>query len=123
MPIDLPHWPSLLLFSALILAAAMFVLTAAGHFPAEHRSPILRTPAGRALLWTSIATVALATATSVVAVWSRLPLYAMIITAGFAILVAPLCLQALTDDIVDGRLGLIALAAITSAVAALSWLA
>ncbi|MEZ5855606.1 MAG: hypothetical protein R3D67_13010 [Hyphomicrobiaceae bacterium] len=117
MPIGLPEWSALALFAGLTLAIAMFVLAAAGHFPLEPRAQALRSNVGHAMLWTAIAVVTLATAAATYVAISRLPLPAAIIAGGLAILVAPLALQRMADEFVDGSRGLIVLSGLAAGLA------
>jgi hypothetical protein len=112
MRVVMPDWTALGLFAAIILAVTLYGLALSGHFPSEHRAPSLRSPMGLALLW---GTSAVAVAAGIVAVHfaaGHLPVYASVIAGGLAVLVAPLCLNPLPDSFVDGRGGLVALAAI-----------
>lgn len=111
------HWAGLLLFAGLVLAIAVFGLSVSGQFPAEHRKPELKGPLGRLIIAGSILVVAMA---AVRAVWLAavgLPVPAAIIGAGAAALAAPLVLQLLSDGVVDGRVGLIAMAGLVCVLA------
>ena len=111
----------LALFTTTILAAALYGLTASGHFPAAIRSPTMRSPTGIALLWlTALLTIA-ACALAARFAWVRLPLPAAVISGGLAMLFAPLALQSLSDRFVDGRCALVVFAAIAGALAATAW--
>lgn len=117
----LPPVAELAVFLALLLVLALYGLTVSGHFPAQARVPALRSAAGRAVLWSTIAVaVGLAGCAAAIA-WLRLPLYAVVIGGGMVILFAPLMLQPLPDSFVDGRAGLVTFAAIGSALALTAW--
>lgn len=111
------HWAGLLLFAGHVLAIAVFGLSVSGQFPAEHRKPELKGPLGRVIIAGSMLVVAMA---AVRAVWLAavgLPVPAAIIGAGAAALAAPLVLQLLSDGVVDGRVGLIAMAGLVGVLA------
>ena len=113
------NWPVTVLFSVLVLAIALFGLALSGHFPVEHQKPELKAWHGRLLLTGSIITVALGAANGFGLALEVLPAPIAIIAAGGALLAAPLVLQRFPDSFVDGRRGLVALAAV---VALLAWL-
>ena len=115
------RWGLLAVLAAASLSIVLFALTAAGHFPQQHRSPILRTPLGMLLLWGTMATALAAAGTLIMATVGRLPWYATVIAAGLAVLMAPLCLQSLPDSFVDGRRGLLTLAIASAALAVLAF--
>ena len=117
----LPYLPLLAAFMALVLVAAMFLLTAAGHFPATDRMARMRAGLGLAILWASIPATAVAIALALPVVWAGLPLYAIVIGGGLMLLFAPLALQLFPDSFVDGRRGLVSLCAATLVLAALVW--
>jgi hypothetical protein len=108
----------LLVFMALLLAAALHILAASGHFPAEHRAPALRNPLGRAILFGTSTIVLLALPLSLVTIWTLAPWYAAVIAGGFAILIAPLVLQPFPDRFVNGRASLVVFSAMTIGLAA-----
>lgn len=115
-----PHaWLVLPPYMLLLLAVSLLGLAASGHFPAEHRTPALSSASGRAMLYGSIACGAGCLAAGAVYAWSPVPLYALVIGGGAAILFAPLVLQRLPDRFVDGYGALTAF----SGVAVLSTLA
>lgn len=103
---QMPPLLDLAVFMGLVLAFALFGLTASGHFPAEHRGDGLRSGLGAALLWMSIAGACVVLVAAVLLAM-RLPLYASVIGGGAMLLVAPLVLQGFPDRFVDGRVGLI----------------
>ena len=111
-------WLPLLLFMALLLAGALQLLAASGHFPAEHRGAGLRTPSGGAILFGTSILVLLALAAGTVATWKLVSWYAAVIGGGLAILMAPLALQPFPDSFVNGRASLIAFAGVAVALAA-----
>ncbi len=117
---QMPPLPDLAVFMGLVLAFALFGLTASGHFPAEHRSAGLRTGFGRLVLWGSIACAVVVLAVALLIAIERLPLYATILGGGAMVLAAPLMLQGFPDSFVDGRMGLVAFAGIGLCLAAAS---
>ena len=98
----------LVLFTALVLCAALGALAASGHFPHEHRAPALRRGFGRVLLIGACALAALSLAVGGAQAWRILPWPAAVIAAGTAILGAPLLLRPLPDRFVNGRAALLA---------------
>jgi hypothetical protein len=106
----LPPLADLAVFMGLVLAFALFGLTASGHFPSEHRAPALRTALGGAILWLSMACAVVVLAAAVLLAVERLPLYASVIGGGAMLLAAPLVLQGFPDTFVDGRAGLVTFA-------------
>lgn len=112
-------WFPLVLFMALLLAGALHLLAASGHFPVEHRAAALGTPLGSAILFGTSAVVLLAVAAGVFAIAALAPWYAAVIGGGLAILLAPLVLQPFPDAFVNGRASLLLLAAIAMVIAAL----
>ena len=114
--------PSLIAFAALLLVAALLVLSASGHFPRRgDQSGDPGTPA----LWLSMLAGLGATAAGLAIAWRHLPWPPAVIAGGLAILAAPLVLQQLPDRFVDGRgalvgfgAGAVALALILQALAA-----
>lgn len=106
-------------FAALLLAAALYVLSLSGHFPAEHRGPALRGAAGTALMAVTGLVVAAAVVAGAIIAWSSLPLAVLVIAAGAGVLVAPLILTSFPDTVVNGRGALIAFAGAATACALL----
>jgi hypothetical protein len=104
----LPPLPELAVFMALVLVLSVYGLTASGHFPAEHRTPQLRTAGGRVILWGTIALCAALVLATLAFAWARVPLYAAVIGGGAMALAAPMLLQPLPDSFVDGRRALLA---------------
>ncbi|MDX2155218.1 MAG: hypothetical protein SFW09_01815 [Hyphomicrobiaceae bacterium] len=120
MRVALPDWTSLALFAGWVLAVTLYGLALSAHFPAEHRRASLKDGIGAAVLW---GTLAIATVSAMLAVrfaLEALPGYAAVIAAGLAILVAPLALKPLPDSLIDDRSGLILLAGLTAALAAVA---
>lgn len=115
MAIDV--WAKLAAFSALILFAAMHGLTASGHFPAEHRSPALRSAAGTAILFGTILLALFSVVMAGIFAWRQLPWYAAVIGAGGVLLATPLLLQPFSDAFVNGRAALLVFAGLTAAIA------
>src|SRR5215831_6883556 len=108
--------PAVILFSALVLSAALTALAASGHFPPEHRAPSLRSGVGRAILFGACAVSALALLVGAAAAWAVLPWPAAVIGAGAAMLAAPL-LRPLPDAFVNGRAALLAFASASALLA------
>jgi hypothetical protein len=109
--------PAVVLFSALVLSAALTALAASGHFPSEHRAPPLRSRVGRAILFGACAVSALALLVGAAAAWVVLPWSAAVIAAGAAMLAAPLLLRPLPDAFVNGRAALLAFASASALLA------
>jgi hypothetical protein len=103
----LPPLPELSVLMALVLVLSLYGLAVAGHFPAEHRAPSLRTAGGRLVLWGTLALCALLLLPALALAWQRIPVYAAVIGAGAMALIAPLILQPMPDSFVDGRLSLL----------------
>jgi hypothetical protein len=102
-------WSHLAAFTASCLAAALYGLAAAGHFPREHRKPDLADATGSAVLWITLTLAALAAAGAVVFAVRHLPWPPAVIAGCMALLFAPLVLQSFPDRFVDGRQGLLVL--------------
>ena len=100
----------LILFMALLLSAALCGLTASGHFPKEHRSPALRSPAGKLILFGSLALALVSLATGAAVVWRAVPWFAIVIGGGAVLLAAPLLLRPVPDAFVNGRAALVTFA-------------
>jgi hypothetical protein len=120
-PVPDIDWVALGLMVATVLLAVLYGLAVSGHFPAEFRQPGLRRGWGALVLWGTMAATALAAGTAGVLGWRALPWYATVIGAGAALLLAPLLLQPLPDSFVNGRRGLLMLAAGSALLAALLW--
>lgn len=104
------NWGALTVFALLVMSAALYGLTASGHFPGEHRAETLRSTGGAVILW---GTMAIALATAVVGLllaWWILPWAWAVIIGGAVLLLAPLILQLFPDSFVDGRAGLLVFA-------------
>lgn len=106
-------------FAALLLAAALYVLSLSGHFPAEHRGAALRGVAGIILMAFTALVVAAAVIGGVIIAWSSLPFAVLVIAAGAGTLAAPLILTNFPDAFVNGRGALIAFAVMAVACSAL----
>lgn len=117
---QMPPLADLAVFMGLVLAFALFGLTASGHFPAEHRSAALRSAFGTALLWLSIACAVVVLGAALLLAVERLPVYASVIGGGAMLLVAPLILQGFPDRFVDGHAGLVAFAGLGLSLVAVS---
>jgi len=114
-------WVALGLMVATLLMAVLYGLAASGHFPAEFRHPRVQRGWGALVLWGTMPATALAAGTAGVLGSRALPWYATVIGAGAALLLAPLLLQPLPDSFVNGRRGLLMLAAGSALLAALLW--
>ncbi len=111
----LVQWGALVGFALLVMSAALYGLTASGQFPSEHRAEALKSPAGVAILWGTMAVGALTAFVGLFLAWVALPWYAAVIAGGGVLLMAPLVLQLFPDSFVDGRGGLIFFAAVGAA--------
>ncbi len=109
------QWGALVVFALLVMLAALYGLTASGHFPAEHRGEELRSVGGAAVLWGTMAAGALTVFAALLIAWAALPWTAAVIVGGGALLMAPLVLQLFPDSFVDGRAGLVTFAGIGGA--------
>jgi hypothetical protein len=94
------------------MSAALYGLTASGQFPSEHRAEALRSPAGAAVLWGTMAVGLATTSVGLGLAWRVLPWHAAVIVGGGVLLMAPLVLQKFPDSFVDGRSGLLTFAGI-----------
>jgi hypothetical protein len=113
----------LIVFMVLLLATALCVLAASGHFPAQHRGVALRSRAGTCILFGSLAGSALALASGVLLVRRVVPWYATVLGGGGMLLVAPLVLRPLPDHFVNGRGALVVLGGLSVfAAGLLAWL-
>jgi hypothetical protein len=109
----------LVLFVALILAAALYGLAVSGHFPQRPKDTVFASRFGAFVLLGSMALVALGLIGGSVAALHFVPWYAAIIGAGCALLAAPPALSQFPDRFVDGRGAPIAFAGISAALAIL----
>jgi hypothetical protein len=119
----LPYWPQLLLFMGAVLLAALYALTASGHFPAEFRGESLKGRPGAVLLWATMLATSIAAVAAIVWAWGSLPWYAAVIGGGAVLLFAPLLLQPLSDSFVNGRRSLIIFSAGAAMLATMLWMA
>ncbi len=108
------NWLAVFLFSALVLVIVMFMLSVAGHFPKEQRRAEFKDRLGRLVIAVCSIAVAVATAKTFGLAATAIPPPIAIIGAGAALLGAPLVLRYLSDSFVDGRVGLVSLAALAS---------
>ena len=104
-----------MLFMVLLLVVCVFVMTAAGHFPARFREQIFRTPSGAAILWGSIFIVGVSAIVAIAFAIQVLPWYAAVIGGGLMVLAAPLLVQPFPDRAVDSPQALLILAAVALA--------
>ena len=111
----LVQWGALVAFALLVMSAALYGLTASGQFPSEHRAEVLKSPAGVAILWGTMAVGAFTAFVGLFLAWVALPWYAAVIVGGGVLLMAPLVLQLFPDSFVDGRSGLLVFAGIGAA--------
>ncbi len=116
----LPDWIALAFFFAMVLAVTLYGLVLSARFPAEHRRPSLRHGSGAVVLWGTVVVVAVAALLAARFGLTALPGYAAVLSGGLAILAAPLALKPLPDSFIDGRGGLIALAAVAAGLAILA---
>jgi hypothetical protein len=110
-------WFDLLLFMGLLAAASLYGLAASGQFPREHRAGPLRSAAGTAILFGSMALTLLALLVGLFFAWQTIPWYAAVIGGGTPVLFAPLLLRPLPDKFVNGRGALLSFSTIAAAVA------
>ncbi len=104
------NWGAATVFALLTMSAALYGLTASGHFPSEHRPEALKSGGGAAILW---GTIGVALGTVIVGLglaWAALPWTWAVIIGGAVLLMAPLVLQLFPDSFVDGRAGLLVFA-------------
>lgn len=111
----------LVLFMGLILVLSLQGLTAAGHFPREHRAPELCTPMGMLILFGSLAIAVLCFAIGLAVAWMRIPWYAAVIGGGAVVLLAPLVLHSFSDAFVDSRGALVTFSGIAAVLSLLAW--
>jgi hypothetical protein len=116
---DLETWLKLPLFMALVCACALHGLAASGHFPREHRAPSLRSPAGAALLFGTMAVAAVAALAGIAIAVHSFPWYATVIGAGLVLLAIPLLLRPFPDHFVNGSAALLTFAAAATVFAVL----
>jgi hypothetical protein len=115
------NWVALGLLMGSVLLVALYGLAASGHFPREFRPEKLQRGWGALVLWGTTIATGLAGAVALVLAWRALPWYAAVIGGGAALLFAPLLLQSLPDNFVNGRRGLLVLCAGAVVLAALMW--
>ena len=105
--------PKALLYTAalvvLVLAGALHVLAAAGHFPREHRDASLGSKLGSETLFCSLTIMAVCVLSGTIAAFRLIDWPVGIIGAGLSILAAPVLLRLLPDRIVDAGGTLVAL--------------
>ena len=114
-------WIALGLLTGSVVLVALYGLTASGHFPAEFRPEKLQRGWGPAVLWGTMVIAVVSGSAALGLAWRVLPWYATVIGAGAALLFAPLLLQPMPDSFVNGRRGLLVLAAGAVILAALMW--
>jgi hypothetical protein len=93
----------LVLFVALMLAAALYGLAVSGHFPGRQKGTAFASAFGAVILFSSVALMIAAVAGGIAAALYFVPWYAAIIGGGFGLLAAPLVLRGFSDRFVDGR--------------------
>ena len=116
-------WIELVLFVAVVGFAALYGLTASGHFPAEFRADALKRGAGAVVLWGTLALTGIAVLATLVVAWRVLPLYAIVIGGGMMLLATPLLLRPFPDWFVNGRAGLLTFTAAATVSAIMMWAA
>ena len=112
-------WLALPLYIALVLAIALYGLTASGHFPAAHRTAALRSRFGAGVLFASMAVTLAGFCAALYVAATAIPWYAAVIGGGLAVLFAPLVLARLPDRFVDAPAALAGFAGATVFFAAL----
>jgi hypothetical protein len=105
----------LILFVALIVAAALHGLAAGGHFPRGSKLSSIEP----FVLFGSMVTVIVCLVAGIAAALRLLPWYAAIIGGGIAVLAAPPALQWVPDRFVDGQGALLACAGASAVLAIL----
>jgi hypothetical protein len=108
----------LVVFMALLLAASLHALAAAGHFPRDS-GDTPGSPAGLLILYGSLVVSLACLATGLVVAWQSVPWYAAVIGGGMVALFAPLLLRLFPDRFVDGAGALIAFVAAGAVLAVL----
>lgn len=111
------------LFAAALLVLCLFVLTAAGMFPAEHRPSVLNRTAGRIFLYATIAVMAALALHLIGFALGRLAWYVVVIVTGLVVLFSPGLHQLLPDALRNGRSGLAAFTGAGLAFHILLWIA
>jgi hypothetical protein len=114
-------WLELSLYAVSVALLALYGLTVSGHFPAELRAQRLKTGAGAAILWITLAAACLATITVVWVATAVLHWTAIVIAGGAMLLAAPLLLRLFPDRFVDGLVALVAFAAGAVVAALILW--
>jgi hypothetical protein len=109
------------LYTVSVALLALYGLTVSGHFPSELRAPQLKTGAGAAVLWVTLAAACLAAVMVAWVAFAVLHWTAVVIGGGAMLLAAPLLLRLLPDWFVDGLSGLVAFAAGAVTVAVILW--
>lgn len=120
MRLATPDWTVLALFTGIVLCATLFGLALSAHFPAKQRRLSLRGPVGNLVLWGTIGVSMLAALAALRLGLAFLPGYAAVIAGGAAILVAPLLLKPLPDQLIDDRGGLLMFAVLAALLASFS---
>lgn len=114
-------WLALSLYTVSVALLALYGLTVSGHFPAELRTPQLKTGAGEAILWVTLAAACLAAIMVAWVVSTELHWTAVVIAGGAVLLAAPLLLRLFPDRFVDGLSGLVAFAVGAIVAALMLW--
>lgn len=117
------NWIALGLLMGCTLLSALYGLAASGHFPWEHRPKTLQRGMGAVVLWGTMVAAGASVIVALVLACRALPWYGIVIGGGAALLFAPLLLQPMPDSFVNGRRGLVVLAAAAAMLAALMWCA
>jgi hypothetical protein len=111
----LVDWGALIVFALLVISAALYGLTVSGQFPGEHRAETLKSPAGAAVLWSTMALGLVTAFAGLALAWVALPWTVAVIVGGGVLLMTPLILRLFPDSFVDGRAGLLVFAGIGAA--------
>ncbi len=112
---------NLLLFAITIALVALYGLSLSGHFPAEFRSQELQTESGTVAIWATLIVACLAAITAVIVAVDVLPWFAIVISGGAGLLVAPLALRPFPDRFVNGPIALISFATSALLFAVVMW--
>lgn len=116
--------PALALFMCMVLVACTYGVAVAGHFPMDYRAERFRNAAGAAVLWGTIAIVAVSALMALYFAYRTLPWSAAVIGGGLMALGAPFLCLPLSDSVVNSRailLGLAGAALLLDAVALLAF--
>ena len=116
-------WIQTLLFGFLVLVIALHFISASAQFPKEHRKIEFARGFGKTLLFGSISFVVICLVMGFAIAFMRLPWFAVVISAGIALLIAPLALGKFSDRFVDGYSSLYLFSTLAGALTAAMWVA